>query len=225
MEDEFLWLQHWYFSKCKETQNFKLKIKISTIDNPGWHANVNLFGTGLERKKFDDIEHEIDENDWVFCTIRDNSFDGACGPCNLIQVLKVFRTWVEREDDRFKIAIQYPTKTFDSPDSQRRPLILDDLTWMQHWYLGQCDGDWEHEFGPIFESTDTIGWCMTVNLLGTELEGKIFNELMVKRSDIDWVNCVIQGTDFIGQCGPCNLSEVLHIFRTWGRSLKAISIR
>jgi hypothetical protein len=45
---------------------------------------------------------------------------------------------------------------------------LDDL---HHWYLAQCDGDWEHSNGISIETLDNPGWSVKIDLSDTRLDG------------------------------------------------------
>lgn len=38
-----------------------------------------------------------------------------------------------------------------STDDRYRP---DVWTWLQSWYVGRCDGEWEHEFGVSIGALD-----------------------------------------------------------------------
>ena len=47
-----------------------------------------------------------------------------------------------------------------------------DIEWLEQWYVAQCDGDWEHAKGVKIETLDNPGWLLTVDLAGTEREGR-----------------------------------------------------
>ena len=89
------------------------------------------------------------------------------------------------------------------------------LSWLQKWFQSQCDGDWEHEFGVTIKTVDNPGWYLTINLIGTELEGMFFQNVQKNKDDIDWYFCLVRDNTFEGSCGPCNLDSILQIFRTW----------
>ncbi len=92
---------------------------------------------------------------------------------------------------------------------------MDCLTWLQSWYADQCDGDWEHEEGLKIYTVDNPGWRVQVGLLDTDLEGKLFEEVKVERSEKDWYRCWVKDRMFQGACGSRNLLEMLEVFRTW----------
>lgn len=94
-QDDFSWLQKWYHAHCDGDWEHSARIRLGTIDNPGWSLKVNVRDTELENKGFKKNHMERSENDWIFCTVEDNQFEGACGPTNLPEMFKLFRNWAE----------------------------------------------------------------------------------------------------------------------------------
>lgn len=94
-------------------------------------------------------------------------------------------------------------------------MSIDELTWLQQWYLAQCDGDWEHEHGVEIGTLDNPGWHIEVDLVRTNLEGASFTPAKVERTAIDWFSCAVASEKFKASCGPRNLSEVIVMFRKW----------
>ena len=92
---------------------------------------------------------------------------------------------------------------------------MNNLQWLQKWYLNQCDGDWEHDFGIHIDTLDNPGWRIKINIACTDLEYKFFKEIEMERSDNDWIHCSIKDLMFKGFCGPENLDELIKIFRDW----------
>ena len=93
--DEIARLQRWYLRHCDSDWEHGAGINISTLDNPGWSVSVNLDGTELDGKAFDEISVDITETDWVRIWVRDSKFEGFCGPEQLTAVLLSFLTWAE----------------------------------------------------------------------------------------------------------------------------------
>lgn len=118
--DTLTWLQRWYSAQCngewerayrvsiKSVAHFWKRswrrltgllrgrgISIGTLDNPGWSISINLRGTRLEARSFQDIESDRSEDDWVFCRVRKGIFEGAGGPMNLGEIIEAFRAWAE----------------------------------------------------------------------------------------------------------------------------------
>ena len=73
---------------------------------------------------------------------------------------------------------------------------------LQEWYLNQCDGDWEHEFGIQIDTLDNPGWLVNIDLFGTDCEGKKFSEVNHETSEDNWYQCCIKNGRFNGAGGP-----------------------
>lgn len=91
-----IWLQQWYLQYCDGDWEHSERINIHTIDNPGWRVTISLEGTHCENAFFKNIETENNENDWFHCFLRNGNFEGAGGACNLLDILYVFKDWVEQ---------------------------------------------------------------------------------------------------------------------------------
>jgi hypothetical protein len=92
---------------------------------------------------------------------------------------------------------------------------MDDLDWLQAWYVAHCDGDWEHQEGVRLSTVDNPGWRLKVNLAETNLAQRPFDRLEVERTEHDWMHCWVEDETFHAACGPRNLTEVLRVFRAW----------
>lgn len=93
-----VWLQKWYEVHCDDDWEHYQRIQIITIDNPGWSITINLMDTELQERPFIEIEYEHSSVDWLICFIKDDKFEGRCGPLNLSQMLRIFRTWATAND-------------------------------------------------------------------------------------------------------------------------------
>jgi len=60
---------------------------------------------------------------------------------------------------------------------------MNTVTGLQSWYQGNCDGDWEHQFGIQIETLDNPGWLVKINLEGTLQEGVDFPAVKIDRSE------------------------------------------
>jgi hypothetical protein len=91
-----------------------------------------------------------------------------------------------------------------------------DIGRLQKWYSAQCDGQWEHQYGVEIGTIDNPGWSLRVDLAGTDLSGKRFDNIRVReKSENDWYDCSIVGDRFEGVCGPRHLGVVIDIFCEW----------
>jgi hypothetical protein len=95
---------------------------------------------------------------------------------------------------------------------------MDTLSSIQDWYLRQCDGEWEHSWGIKIETLDNPGWSVRINLQGTALCERTFNEVQVNRSETDWTRCFVRENQFQAYCGAKNLEEILAVFRQFAES-------
>jgi Immunity protein 53 len=105
--------------------------------------------------------------------------------------------------------------------------MSDDLRWLQRWYLGHCDGKWEHGFGLEIQTLDNPGWHVTIALEGTELVSAVFELTKRESSETDWLECrVVERNSgvsgaspnyrrFEAHGGPMNLGDIISVFRAW----------
>src|SRR5436190_23862702 len=98
---------------------------------------------------------------------------------------------------------------------------MDELTWLEKWFLSNCNGDWEHADGVRIETLDNPGWTLRINISGTKLEKESFKEIELERDKNNWLKCWVEKDSvtgsilFRGVGGPLNLNEILKTFRIW----------
>src|SRR5262245_16318461 len=84
------------------------------------------------------------------------------------------------------------------------------------WYASNCDGDWGHSHGVKIVTLDNPGWSVGLNLTGTPLEQRPFQEIKDRYDhDAEWLRCWKEGTTFRAACGPQRLEDALGIFLKW----------
>ena len=99
--DSLAQLQKWYLQQCDEDWEHSYGIRIDTLDNPGWHLEIDLVGTELEGRSFEPVhygmyeEAETSGNEWIFCKVEGNKFNAAGGPLKLNEIINVFLRWAE----------------------------------------------------------------------------------------------------------------------------------
>ncbi|MDQ3819448.1 MAG: immunity 53 family protein [Acidobacteriota bacterium] len=93
--------------------------------------------------------------------------------------------------------------------------VLDEI---QKWYASNCDTEWEHDFGVKIETLDNPGWGVTIDLEGTNLEGKEFQRIKDETSGESWIECYVDDSKFQGFGDPARLEEILRIFLNWAKS-------
>lgn len=141
----------------------------------------------------------------IGCIVGDEEeqFQGAGGPENLIDIIKIFISW----NDKLCLA-----KNAFSTRSENV------LHWLQKWYKSQCDGDWEHEFGIKIDTLDNPGWVVVIDVKETDCENKLFIEIDQQTSENNWIQCNIKDGKFLGYGGPQNLIDIIKIFMDWKNS-------
>jgi len=89
-------LQSWFVSQCNGNWEHTYGISITTLDNPGWSLKVDLADTHLSGRAFDEVHFEgVVKNDWYVFRVKNNTFDGTCGPNRLTKVIAVFLDWAQ----------------------------------------------------------------------------------------------------------------------------------
>jgi len=57
------WLEKWKNQFPEDV----CRIKIQTLDNPGWIVEINLENTGFEIKEFEKVSFDNSDDDWIVC--------------------------------------------------------------------------------------------------------------------------------------------------------------
>jgi Immunity protein 53 len=86
---------------------------------------------------------------------------------------------------------------------------IDATALIQKWFIGRCNGDWEHSWGVKIETLDNPGWIIKIDLKDTHKAYEHFDQVKIHRSENDWVICKIENTQCVGKCGPLNLDETI----------------
>jgi hypothetical protein len=78
----------------------------------------------------------------------------------------------------------------------------DPVVAISTWYYDHCNGDWEHEYGVRISTLDNPGWCIEIDLQGTELEGKRISRSVVSGASDSWLEYWSDGKTLGVACGP-----------------------
>lgn len=89
------------------------------------------------------------------------------------------------------------------------------IKWLQSYFEGCCDEDWEHQYGIRIQTLDNPGWTIDIDLTETLLDEIPFEEIRIERAEHDWIFCRVQNRQFKGDGGIGNLEEIIGIFRQW----------
>ena len=94
---------------------------------------------------------------------------------------------------------------------------------LQEWYLSQCNGDWEHEFGVKINTLDNPGWTIEIDLKGTDIEEKPFADQVygvgddAEESSDEWLVCKVEDGKFNASGGPRKLENMIESFLSWAK--------
>jgi hypothetical protein len=91
--DALTWLQAWYTAHADGDWEHASGVRIGTLDNPGWSAEIDLSGTELLGRPFEKREIHRSEDDWLVVWVEDDKWNLACGPLNLAEGLHYFQAW------------------------------------------------------------------------------------------------------------------------------------
>jgi hypothetical protein len=89
---------------------------------------------------------------------------------------------------------------------------------LQRWFKSQCDGDWEHGMGIVIRTLDNPGWSVKIDLEGCDLEEKMYESIVIRRSEQDWIFTSRKDYEFTISCSIANIDEALTLFCDWAES-------
>ena len=87
------------------------------------------------------------------------------------------------------------------------------LHWLERFYVSECDGDWEHQYGVKIETLDNPGWMVKVDVFDTELHDLHIEYAQEERSASDWLGIELVKQRFRGVGDPYKLTTILERFR------------
>ena len=93
--NHLIWLQDWYSQQCNGDWEHTYKITITTLDNPGWHIQIDLEETKYENLSFNYQLQEISETDWYCVESKDKKFIGSGDPTKLETLILQFKKLID----------------------------------------------------------------------------------------------------------------------------------
>ncbi len=87
------------------------------------------------------------------------------------------------------------------------------LEWISNWYLQNCDGNWEHDFGIIIETLDNPGWSIIIDTVGTSVKLEDKPWILQEKSPKDWYGYKILNGKFEASGDPTKLQFLLNVFQ------------
>ena len=97
-QDALTWLQDWYGARLRDGQ-YASRVRITTLDNPGWEVSIDLSDTDLASSDFSPIDdHPPTRLDWFEAKVSRNVYRADSGPLGLGRCLEEFRQWVQQQE-------------------------------------------------------------------------------------------------------------------------------
>lgn len=97
MSNQIERLMKWYQSHCDGDWEHDQRVRIGTLDNPGWTLDVNVAGTEASGRTIALTRIERDERNWVHYEVARDAFIGQGGASNLAELLELFLGFVEQD--------------------------------------------------------------------------------------------------------------------------------
>ena len=94
-------------------------------------------------------------------------------------------------------------------------MILNSIfTWLNQWYIDQCDGDWEHGYGIKIETLDNPGWSLAIDIEYLPIGvAEPIPWILVEHSENDWYGFKVEDGKFYASGDPTKLSLLISKFR------------
>jgi hypothetical protein len=88
-------LERWFAARCNGDWEHTNGVKIQNLDSPGWLAIVEVLNTDLFGVKFDSVQEDQENGQWIRCDVKEGVFQGAGGLGSLNRILEIFLDWAE----------------------------------------------------------------------------------------------------------------------------------
>ncbi len=87
--------------------------------------------------------------------------------------------------------------------------------WLMYWFWSQCNGDWEHEYGIVLDTTSEGKWKLDISISNSILDGVEFisNDFIANAGNE--VECKFDNQSLVVYADTQNIIRVLQSFRAW----------
>ena len=92
--NNLVWLENWFRQNCNGDWEHFHGVNIGTLDNPGWYVKIDLKETDYANKQVQELNQNIDNNNWITCSISGGVFRGYGDTLKLETIIGVFRNWI-----------------------------------------------------------------------------------------------------------------------------------
>ena len=174
-----------------EVKCYIQEVTIQTFDNPGWGIEVEL--TEYSDKMFIIHEH-ISEENWFMQYVEQTTLTTIGDELKLTRI--------------FHEVLNY----FHITSTPKLEEWASLLSFLQHWYANECNGDWEHTYKVVRGHIDSEGNCrIVISLDETYWEEEAFETV----GSISTFQCRKEGTKFIGEGKLEHALFYLYTFKEW----------
>lgn len=90
-------LVRWYRSQCDGDWEHEFGVRLATLDNPGWHLEVDLAETPAEGRVMPERNTDDGRGRWLAASSDGEVFRAACDPESLVEALAQFQEFVSRQ--------------------------------------------------------------------------------------------------------------------------------
>lgn len=87
------------------------------------------------------------------------------------------------------------------------------LNWIEAWYKGSCNGDWEHNYGVRIDTIDNPGWSVVIDLHDTKDQEIRVEKISFEESPSNWYNYSVMNGKYKAYGSPDKLKFLLEMFR------------
>lgn len=87
------------------------------------------------------------------------------------------------------------------------------IEWLEKWYANHCNDSWEHDNGILIETIDNPGWCVSIDITGTILDGLEIPYSIREISENDWIGYSVLNNVFKGVGDAGKLNAIIKIFK------------
>lgn len=89
---------------------------------------------------------------------------------------------------------------------------MENIQWLTNWFLGNCDGDWEHSNIVTIQTIDNPGWMVRIDISETSSQGKQMSKDL-QGDENDWMVIKCDGAVFEAFGDPTKLNLLIEYFR------------
>jgi hypothetical protein len=88
-------LEDWYAAQCDGDWEHQYGVQITTLDNPGWSLEIDLYETDAVDRTLDRVVIERTDTDWLEFWVEGKRFHARMGARNLTEGIEAFLGWFE----------------------------------------------------------------------------------------------------------------------------------